>query len=570
MSRVEVFEDRVELQCESASIQPIDPSKPESLVRYPLPTLAPSGSIQGVVTPVVVLENAYLQASFAPQLGGRLLTCFDRRTQSRLLPERDQLRLSGSWPRGAGLPDGILPVVGRALHSLGPIDYLVREWEDGGASVLFHGLEMSDGLSWHATWTLASNQARLSLDFRALNRSKSPVAAPIGLHIGGAQGHWDGKGRLAARIGDNVWLVSVEVGGDFLASSGDDSEVLWYFAGHLAPHQTISFQVDLTPFSGMPAPVALTRNAAMSLSNTTLRVQSAAADAAKLFLLTEDEETLETSVSLMPEVIREFDLSAVEERVVKVALVGSDRKVLAESDLLPLEWTTAPLDHGPTEEAPLSGSWQEWTKSAAMRAAGWHQGALEAMRTANWDMALERIDEALLYAGDDHILWWLRAVVERRTGIGESQSLTNAHYLAPLEPLLRIESFLRQPPGGSEPAAIIRPIGQNGDALVEGAARLIDAGLDDDAIRWIDEALRHQDLALLRYFAAWRLGDGANKVTEAAIHVRAAENLPSDLPLPAGELAWRCIAWLALRFPDSPRLKKLAELGRALSQMSDQ
>jgi len=574
MSRVEVFEDTLELTCESVTIHPIEGHDPSSFEHYPLPRLSPSGRNGPVSLPIAILENAYLRLTFAPTLGGRLLSVFDRRTQSNLLWGGNALGLSPEWPRGAGLDVGIVPIVGRALGSLGPVDFAIREWEDGSASFIAHQLESADGWSWHGTWTLPSDSAAIRLDFRALNRTSGWNTSGIGLAIGGYGESWEDSGAFAVRDLDSgvSWLATSIVGAGFLPVAELESTSAYYVlpGTPVAPRQTVSFRIDLAPNSSPGRLVGLSSAAAAWIQGNRLVLQvNRPHRGSKLFLLTDTDQTLEMPLDLLPEHHPELDIRSVG-GIRQILLRDADGIALLQCGAAPLEFKARAVSAGSVSILEPTRLWPDETISPTHRAAAWYEGALVALRDQDWDTALDRLDDALLYAGDDHICWWLRAVVERHAGIAESPSLTNAHYLAPLEPLLRIESFLRQPPGGSEPSAIIRSIGANGDALVEGAVRYIEASLDADAIRWIDEAIRHQDLVMLRYLAAWRLAMIAGKTAEAAIHVQAAERLPSDLPLPFRQIEIECIDWLTNRFPDSQRLQSLSKLCRAFLQISDQ
>ena len=101
-----------------------------------------------------------------------------------------------------------------------------------------------------------------------------------------------------------------------------------------------------------------------------------------------------------------------------------------------------------------------------------------------------------MYNADDPLLWWGKAVALRLAGEDNEQELLNAHFLAPLEPALRAESFLSQPinPDGA-PSPLLASLAENPEEFIEVACLLIDCGLFDQASRWIDEALRHRDLA---------------------------------------------------------------------------
>lgn len=565
MSRVQVFEDHLDIVCETATIEPLDPNVPSSLDCYPVPRLRPSGTSSAQSLPVVILENTYLHAIFAPTLGGRLLQCIDRRTQLAALSDSKELGLSASWPRGAGLDSGVHIIPGLAYHSLAPVDWVVREWQDGSSSWIAHLLDRAGGVSYHATWTLEPNSAHITLDFRAINRKDVDFYKGLGIGFGNAV-RWCGMGRSLALQFENgaLWHMESRVGGDFLPTAGYGSGITtWYVqpGTPIAPRQTISFKVRLTPYTDVPEPMGVSSAAALGTKGNQLVVRgSLPCPGSRIFVLTATDRTLETTADLYPEHAQELDLSSFEVPLRHVMIRSADGTVLIDAACQPLLWQTPPNIPKASEQELSQLDWREQTKVTSRRAIGWYAGAIEAWAEGNFGEAIERLDEALLYAGDDHISWWLRAVLERRRGDDESNSLTNAHYLAPLEPLLRAESFLRQPPGNPEPSPIVQPVASNSDALVEVSVRLIEAGLTDDAYRWLDEALRHRDVAMLHYLAAWLLGSTAEKLTEAAFHVQCAEKSPHDLPLPGSKVERDCIRWLHQHFPNQPRLRAFDHL----------
>src|SRR5262249_54552632 len=133
--------------------------------------------------------------------------------------------------------------------------------------------------------------------------------------------------------------------------------------------------------------------------------------------------------------------------------------------------------------------------------------------------------------------------------------LLNAHFLAPLEPALRAESYLANPSQTKEPSAVLRPLGGSPDSFVEVACLLLEANLDKEAATWIDEALRHVDLPMLRYLLAYAHVRGSRMEAQAGEQVALAVRQGKKPPYPWRPLELSALRLLVERFPDDAVLK---------------
>ncbi|MBX7135623.1 MAG: hypothetical protein K1X67_23395 [Fimbriimonadaceae bacterium] len=149
------------------------------------------------------------------------------------------------------------------------------------------------------------------------------------------------------------------------------------------------------------------------------------------------------------------------------------------------------------------------------------------------------LDEALERSCHDPLLWWFRSIGQRSSD--ERADLLNAHYLAPLEPMLRAESFLSAPSQDREPSPLVAPLATSPDHLVEIACLLLVHRRLEDAARWMDECLRHRSVPMLHLLMAWSLLEGPGLRAEAANHVHRALTGPPEPPFP-----WRWIERVAL------------------------
>lgn len=267
----------------------------------------------------------------------------------------------------------------------------------------------------------------------------------------------------------------------------------------------------------------------------------------KILLVTEDGQTLEAPADLHPEHTLEIPLG--ELRPQTIVLRDAGKREL-------LRWTSGEVSNGEfriasSETLPLSVI-DATSPEIDLRRACRHVETrylahtllgYRALAAEDWGEAAEQFERALLYNADDHLVWWTKAVAERHRGEGEDErpELLNAHYLAPLEPVLRSEAFLSQSPAqGKEPSPLLNALEENPENFVEVAALLVEAGLLADAARWIDEALRHRDMGMLRTLYAYALLSGSRMRVEAAEHVASAGNL-GEPPYPFREVEWRAI-----------------------------
>jgi hypothetical protein len=154
------------------------------------------------------------------------------------------------------------------------------------------------------------------------------------------------------------------------------------------------------------------------------------------------------------------------------------------------------------------------------------------------------------------LLWWDKALAARLDEQDNQSEILNAHFLAPLEPALRAESFLSQPISlDPEPNRLLASLEENAEEFIEVACLLIEAGLYDQASRWIDESLRHRDLPMLRYLMAYCLLTATRLGAEASDQIRIAAQSPVAPPFPYRDLEKTVIDVLRKSFPDDRNLE---------------
>jgi hypothetical protein len=525
----EVFEEAITLRIGLLDALPVTSAADSS---YPFPRLQTAGSSEEREFLAIVLENPYLRVTIVPALGGRILRVFDKRTSNEVLSPRETLEVLEGGPRGATLPDGIqLRILeDERLNALGGVGFQLdpAQEEEEDAGVWLGESSVAGGLSWHLRISLPPDRAEIHVAVRVLNRTFKPLPYNGGLSLGG--GSW---GVESPRH-----------------QLGQGPNGLTRFSGEalLAPRQVDSWAVKLTPVSGLGDSVASSLAGGMNVGEL-IRIQvSRPFMGAKVLLLTPDGQTLEATMDLYPEQITEVPLNGLSPTAAAV-------KDARGTEVLrwPLPESLQPEQCPRFDDAPVSPF------SIATRHLAHTLFAIEAFKVKDFETADAELEQALLYNGEDPLVWWAKAIAQRRLGVEEDRpELPNAHYLAPLEPALRAEAFLSQ---SSEQGREANPLLKSmmPEDMVEVACLLLEHGLPDEATRWIDEALRHHDLAVLHYLQADALLEGTRMEAEAAQHVvlAARAQLP---PYPWRPVELDALTRLRQRFSTDVRLNELAQI----------
>jgi tetratricopeptide (TPR) repeat protein len=569
---VEVYEDSLELQV--GLLEAVVPETREEFGGcYPYPPLRSLDRQEKRAFRTAVLENDHLKATFLPDLGGRLLSLLDKSTNTEVLPRNSILRPTFDSVRHAGIPDGLqITLDGRdRLNSMGSVSY-AAEPGDEIAGLWF--AEAAGPISWHAHWQLAEDRAELILEVRAFNRTLVSRPYTGGLLV------WNPGARLfSAPEGFVIWNDPADSGlaiwedGAVLSGASQmmgQSVISRAPQGfQLAPRQMDSYKLTLVPFSKIGEPVAASKAVLMGRNTpkVSLRVPGILAKG-KMVLLTHDGQTLEAATNLdagsrfeaeLPQNVAEIAVLDAEKNTLLRHSLGSSLDEVAMGDPEPFTLLEQdPFDAEATPRTLLAQTLHPSLKSPANTAL-----ALHACREGRFNAASDALEQALLHNGEDHLNWWLKAVLQRLLGeSGEEQpELLNAHYLAPLEPSLRAESFLSQPmAGGMEANPILNPLRDTPEAFIEVGCLLLSVGLYQEANRWLDEALRHVDLAMLRYLQAFTLMQGSRMQTDAASQVAAGGRLPFGPPFPWREIESRALSSLLEAFPQDEILRKYAVL----------
>ncbi len=556
----DAFEDALDLRI--GLLEAVAPASP-------YPRLRPTGIEETRSFGAAILENAYLRVSILPGLGGRIVSIFDKRTGTEILDAGPLVPRPGGR-RGARLTAGIqlLLDVDDRPNDLGPVDYQIEEPPE---AIWIAESAGGTGLSFHLRIELPPERAELRLEARVLNRTRRPLPYNGALAFDLGDAAFDGRVAYVAsrRAGLRVASEALERG------AFAEGRLVWSRfskAGLLGARQTDAWQAVLTPFSGFDGLPHVADDVAAF--HDAVRVQAQATEpvsGARLLLGLADGQTLEAPADLYPEHVLEIPLDGLASAPVALAIQAEGRDLLraqahAAEELPSGEAAPVGLDDpsvGTLDEAALL----RLAFSPAHRSLAHLERGHRALARGDHEEADLHLENALLYNGDDPLNWWAKAMARRHSATDEEgPELPNAHYLAPLEPALRAEAFLAQSPAqGKEPNPLVAPLAEKPESLIEVAALLLEIGVYAQASRWIDEALRHRDLAMLRYLAAWALLVGSRMEAEAAFQIAAAARLPFDPPYPWREIEFRALRELRERFPDDARLKGYAALGEGAS-----
>lgn len=539
----EIFEDTLDLEIELLETLPI-----ETGPAYPMPRLRKTGAKELRTFRTVILENAYLRATIIPALGGRIWGIFDKRTGTEILPNTDKPSFVEGGRRGVTLDAGItLRLDGEArLNDLGPVATTVEEGED--PAVWLAETSVAKGFSFHQRISMPHDRAELVIEARIVNRRTEAQRYQASLSFFCGEGRWEhaafySKGRKAGfgLMSEDLFPGAGFSDGAFHFRRTVGEEMM---AGRIVD----TWQVRILPISGLPEVSGFSELGAYVIDDAgAIQVQvSEEALGHKLVLLTEDDRSLEAPVDLYPEHILEITREQ----------AGAKVKALVVMDPGKNEVLRGPSQGrlGPTlESALLVDFLKVGTRHLSFTALG-----MNALRNRDLAKADAYFERALMYNADDPLLWWEKGVVRRLVEPDEENpERLNAHFLAPLEPALRAEAFLGQPLDmGREKSPLLTPLEETPEDFVEVACMYIEHGLLDQASRWLDEALRHVDLPMLRILMAYCLIKGTRMDAEAAEHLGAAARNPGP-PYPWRQVEMEAIATLNERFPGNAYLESL-------------
>ncbi len=541
----EVFEDVLELEIEL--LEAVMPTLDRPVCAYPLPDLSKTGSRDVRPFHTVILENEFLRLTLLPELGGRIWSVYDKRSGSELLPGTSRVDVVDGGLRGVVCDAGIQVVVDGSdrPNALGQVLYQVIPAfdEESSAGVRFSDHLTCSPLSIDWTVGLAPDSATIEFEVRIHNRS---IAESQACNPGVILGGQTIAPKVVEHPGRSLFVISSEEHAlPYLAEGGWQRSTS---AIDLGPRQLDSFRFCITPYAAIDGFAAANESFACGLTPSRLVVQSSSRRRGhRVLLLTQAGQTMEATVDLHPENPLDMKLEGPVAGAVSVAILDSDRTVLLNTQV---EDHPFPADNFVASPVLQASTIEElWlaTRRAETRGQAYYRLAIESIKAGDFARADAFLETVLLYNGDDPLVWWLKSAVCRLKGaeLEDRPELLNAHFLAPLEPILRAESFLSEPNDGSaDPHPLLTPLDGQPELFVEAACLLIECGLWEQAARFLDEVIRHGELGMLHVLMSYALLESSRMEMEAARHAEIAASHASNPPYPFRSVelaALRCV-----------------------------
>jgi hypothetical protein len=582
----QVYEEVLNLEVEQLEATPLLPKGPHREA-YPFPYLTRSGNRANVETPVLTLENDFLLCQIAPTLGGRIVHLLDKRTGAAIIPEPKSLDIVSAGPRGAECRAGLRwRVHAERLNDLGPVDFQVIEpsGEDDPAGVWLHELVQGSELSVHVGIFLAPGVARINFELRTFNRSFEPILIDPCFLCEGSDYQVVGASRTDAAYsngeGAGLAMTYEPYQARGAVETGEGAVRFRRFphrGKHLAPRQLDTWKGVLVPISGLSHLDAIGEAVALAVDEHKLSLQvSQPLASAKLVVQHESGAPVEARIDAKVGETITLDLPRVESGIRGIALIDSDRNTVLQwepsnpyipqaphaqaqaNPSLPFFAAAAQGFSEPNAEAVLINSSHE----LGLRSASFSGLGILAARKEEFEDAAALFDDSLLYNAEDHLTWWAKAAVKRHLGEDEEEchELLNAHYLAPLEPVLRAEAFFRQP-ASSDGQAFLKRYAEDPGALIEVACLLYETRLFGDLERWAAAALGLRNVAMLRYIRADAMIQMGTMLAEAAGEISAASKLPINPPYPWRNTELAVLERLSQRFSNDKHIAELLALG---------
>ncbi|MGE0001241.1 MAG: hypothetical protein AB7F50_07725 [Fimbriimonadaceae bacterium] len=521
--------------------------------------LGSSGDFRPTELDTVVLDNGLVRATVCPQLGGRLIALRDLRVGRDVIPHPSRIETSPGGVRGRIWNHGLsLCLDGPDRpNAMGSVTWALREGEgaSGHAALFTFEIVLGTGLSVTTCWAVPAGRCEVLLQCKATNRTATPQSyRPLWMLGGEWASHTNPEGVGLCMTGTDLGLqfhgsVTAEqvTQGTALAPGVQEGVML-------GPWQTAVHTLRVVPLAslGLPSTVAGSLSARVAGNRVILQSQVPGQVAATVAL--EDGSLHEALIELGGAPLD----TELEGSVVQIRVQGESGNVLEWPD--PRPQVAVPVRSALNDAwiAPTEGSAEAMLLAGTLTepAPGLEAGVLVAKaersyRSGDFASARSAWGEATGYCPENESVWWALSHVMARLGEDNSEALANAHFLSPLEPLLRAEAFLATPIAeGKDPSPLLVPLVEDPDSLLDVLCRLLDVGDRASAARLAEEAMRHTDIPLVRWLYAWNLMTGSLMDAEAAAQAaQAAAQAPAP-PLPWRPMERRAVKETIARFSD--------------------
>jgi len=515
--------------------------------------------------PIIWMENEFIRLAIAPSLGGRIIAITDLRTSIDVIPLPTQIDLIEDEFRGAHWSHGIEFVAGlNRSNSLGPIDFRVMEAgtpEDKGALFLF---EWTGDLSWHSAITLYPDRAAFLIEQNVFNRRWTSIVGDGGVDwTNMSDGLVSVNSCLVSQNSDRAGLYMSWVPGDLTSKSS--SLVDGNSSMRIGGHRTDAIRREFTVYSGQAPLLNSNHLIAAFMNNDQLFIQpQQAIENTKIFLsvggqtlearfATELGKTSTTELISLP-----GGIDAISIRNDRLETIFAWPKV-EEIATLPIhESRAAVYDELIADAIP---PYRAFLRNPGLEPFCYWMEAVEAVKDDEFTKAEELMEKYLGFNAEDPLGWWFKSSIRRESGKAkedDARELPNAHYLAPLEPVLRAEAFLNTPIAeGREPNPLLAQLAVNPDHAAGVVGTYLECHLIQGMARLADELLRHRDNAMVRYLLAFALLEYAKNETAAGEQVMLASKLAIEPPFPHRMVELMAVNQLADTFTGDQRLSTL-------------
>ncbi|MBV6502386.1 MAG: hypothetical protein AKCLJLPJ_00430 [Fimbriimonadales bacterium] len=479
-----------------------------------------------------------------------------------------RVTLSGERPRieslvieGEGGGQELLSPGGVDLFPYpGPIQ--VAEVGSSERDVVVAAFDWEAGLTYQAFMGLVPEVAAVDLAVCVFNRGPSfkRVAPRVTIR--------PGTGRLSA---------AAEVDGVSVIAAPDDNALLVHRpcpGGEivLGPFRTDSFRLRLTASPGGDGLRVTGAGTSALLGDRLLRVASDRSRRVRLVVLLAGGDTADTEVDVTAGELSEVPLDSLPSAVTAFEIRDESGRTLVchpqpeipalagpvgpEDDPLPDLFSL--LAEGRVDEAEVGLHFA--TTLSGVSHGAWLGLGLVWMQRGDVRRAAQHLEESLLYGADNPIAWWLKHWCLREADEVADQDLPNAHFLSPLEPVLRAEAFFGA--GSPEMAmSLLSRLGGDPGPYREVAHWLALGGQHRHRFRWLEAAKdQTQDglFDLLVASALQRAQMGATAYERLDGAVRSETISPPFYPTEFAE-----IAGLRERFADHSVWERLRASGGA-------
>ncbi|MFM9872176.1 MAG: hypothetical protein ACKVQS_01770 [Fimbriimonadaceae bacterium] len=502
---------------------------------------------------LIWLQSRFLRVAICPQLGGRIVAIHDLRTSTDILKVPDRLKLVEGGIRGVEGRFGVEFLAGSGRrNSLGAVDFRVIEAasETGKAAVML--FEMDGDLSWHGAVTLPPDRAVIILEQKIQNRAWVSNVARSGIVIHGVDG---GGLDIVDPDGDMGWRDE----GEFATMPID---------GRLGGRRIDEWRVEMVPYSGIGEFRCGDTAVSIGVDEDSLHIQAHGDTSDYKVFLQVNGQTLESAINQKVGSLNSTDLTQLPGVIEAIAVRDSAGASVAQWPPVPFVDKIRKFKFPHNELDILIDQMDDSVKDIerimGLEALTRELLAVGRVRTQEWGKADEAMEKFLAYHAEDGLGWWLKASIKRERGrerTDEDRELPNAHYLMPLEPLLKAEAFLNTAVAeGREPNPLLKTIADDPGVAAAVVEMYHRCWLRQGMARLAEELLRHKESPMIRYFLADAYLSNPRLTASAAEHVFAVENLDIEPPFPHRKNDITVIERLAERFADSNRLNQLVKL----------